>query len=358
MIIVHVVHRDKFTSGYINFMKKYMTEYEHYFIVLHGAQNFVDVNNIFFIQDYRKLSEMAKNVLNICNLIVFSGVFDSLDLLVKLPTNLLRKTYLHFWGAEIYTYSARKSIYHIRYHIQKFTRKYIYKRCAGFIFLIDGEQNEFKKIFRIKGPSFIAPMPEDNIYEVNDCIRRLRRTSHSNNFVNILIGNSASPSNQHMEALQWMERYLPYNIKIYIPLSYGSKVYRDKVIRLAKEKYGDTVVPVLNYMDKITYIEFLSQMDVAIVNTNRQQALGNINLLLALGKKLYIRDDTPMWKEYLRNGYNIFSTDTIKCLNFKDFLEFDDAKRKENEKIYDNLSNYDYAKRSWKFFFENCKMNV
>lgn len=358
MVIAHIVHRDKFTRGYINFMKKYMSDYVHYFVVLQGQSlNLVDELNVYFLSDYRNISDEVRNILNHSDLIVFTGVFDSLLLLERLSRRLLKKTYLQFWGGDIYAYKERKALYHIRYNFQKGRRRYIYNKCAGFIFLIDGEQKEFEEAFHIKkNLCFVVPMPQDDIYEVADYIHRLRLQPRKKGPINILIGNSASSSNQHIEALQWMEKYKPNGIKIYMPLSYGSDEYRNEIIEFAKNKFGNAVVPILNYMNKANYIEFLSQMDIAIMNTNRQQAMGNINLILALGKKLFIRKETPMWSKYCLEGYKVFPAEAIMQMDFQHFIEFSDSDKQENERIYDLSSNYDYAERSWKYFIEHSKI--
>ena len=51
MSIVHVVHRDKFTSGYINFMKTEMGN-ENIFITLKDGfeLSLVDEENIYYIE--------------------------------------------------------------------------------------------------------------------------------------------------------------------------------------------------------------------------------------------------------------------------------------------------------------------
>lgn len=50
-------------------------------------------------------------------------------------------------------------------------------------------------------------------------------------------------------------------------------------------------------MNPEEYCSFLSEMDVAVFNNNRQQGMANIALLANLGTKVFIRNDTSMWDQ-------------------------------------------------------------
>ena len=52
--IVHIVYKDKFSVGYVNFMKLKMSEYEHYFLIpeyecsTYNESDLVDLKNIYY----------------------------------------------------------------------------------------------------------------------------------------------------------------------------------------------------------------------------------------------------------------------------------------------------------------------
>jgi hypothetical protein len=145
--------------------------------------------------------------------------------------------------------------------------------------------------------------------------------------LNILLGNSADPSNNHIEAL---ERLLPFKgqeIKIYAPLSYGDQNHANKVISQGKEWFGDKFVPMTYFMPFEVYLEFLKSIDIAIFNHRRQQAMGNSIMLLGMGKTIFMRSDVSHWRFLIGLGINLSNVENLKLCR----REPDEAK--ENARI-------------------------
>lgn len=104
-MIVHYVSRDKFTTGYINFMKTVMVEYDHYFIT--AAKGFAlnpikDARIVYTVHD-RDLcfSKEIRNLLEKSRMFIISGC-GLAYLTAFLPQNILDKTFFHFWGNDFY----------------------------------------------------------------------------------------------------------------------------------------------------------------------------------------------------------------------------------------------------------------
>jgi hypothetical protein len=109
--------------------------------------------------------------------------------------------------------------------------------------------------------------------------------------INILVGNSADPSNNHLDVLDKLEAHKNENIKIYVPLSYGNQVIAEE-----KKRFGDKFIPRTEMMPFQNYLEFMGLIDIAIFNHKRQQAIGNTITLLGLRKKVFIRSDVVQWQ--------------------------------------------------------------
>lgn len=357
MKVIHVVHRDKFTKGYIDFMKTKMTQYKHYFIIQAEQKlDLVDQNNVFYVKSFEKtISNELLALMDESDVIIFSGIFNSIYLLKQLPRRLLKKTYLQFWGADFYSYSEFRSPIHIRYYLHRFMRKRLYNSCAGHIFLIQGEYKKYESIFGKFDRNFVVSMPTDYVKQIVEEICELRQKKNQKTNINIMIGNSATKSNRHEEVLDWLSKYSDKKITIYMPLSYGDPEYRNRIIRIAKEKYGISAVPIVQYMSTLNYIKFLSAMDIGIINCNRQQGMGNILFLLALGKKVYIRRETTMWESYCSKGYTIFDASKIPELTYEQFLHFTSKDKEKNENICDQIFTYEQYIREWNDFFEAIK---
>ena len=116
---------------------------------------------------------------------------------------------------------------------------------------------------------------------------------------------------------------------------------------------GDIFCPILDYIEKEKYIELLSTCTVGIFNNNRQQAMGNINILLYLGKKLYLRTDVSMWDVYQERGYDIFSVETIPQMSIEEFFKFSNEQRIQNHKIGEKYMDSKEGNICWKKVFES-----
>ena len=319
--ILHIVNSDKFTSAYINYMKMIMTEWRHTFIFLdNGLEiSLVNSSNILRISSYKKLlTDMGvRKILNQSDKIIVSGVFGAENYLLLLTGKILKKTYFHFWGGDFYQFEDCKSF---KKKLHKLILKECVKKCKGTIFLIDGEYQKFNKILKIEKEHMIAPVPNDpfNIIDYSKYWKLSNKSSKR-----IIIGNSATESNMHLEAFKLLSKYRENEIEIWCPLSYGDEAYRKLIIDKGREIFGDAFHPILDFMDKEDYVSFLTTCSVAIFNNNRQQAMGNINALLYLVKKVFLRQDTSMWTSYLNKGYSIYPIEIIESIDADSFFNID-----------------------------------
>lgn len=107
----------------------------------------------------------------------------------------------------------------------------------------------------------------------------------------IMVGNSGFPANNHIDVFQWLSSFKEEDFKVIVPLSYGLPHYIKHVIDKGKQLLGDKFVPLTKYLDTASYAQVLRQVDVAIMNHNRQQAASNIFALLYLKKRVYMKPE-------------------------------------------------------------------
>lgn len=126
-----------------------------------------------------------------------------------------------------------------------------------------------------------------------------------------------------------------------VPLSYGNKVIKEKVLKLGKNLFDSKFSPILDYMSKEEYFKIINNMDVAIFGQRRQEASGNIIQMLKNGTKVFLRNDNNLLDYYRKQGYNIYSFE--EDLNSMDDLQPLSLEEKEhNRKCYlENLIYYD-----------------
>lgn len=116
--------------------------------------------------------------------------------------------------------------------------------------------------------------------------------SHSGN---ILVGNSATPENNHIEAFEFIHSNVDWQSrKIYCPLSYGDLDYAEKIKDAGIKLFGENFIPLMIFLDKNKYNEILSSCELLIFNHTRQQALGNIISGLAMEKVVLLNKINPL----------------------------------------------------------------
>lgn len=225
--------------------------------------------------------------------------------------------------------------------------------CAGTINLINSDVEELCRIFPNNTKHFVAPMMGSPRRKLNFAEIR-QKHSQSNHTHRIIIGNSATNTNQHMKIFHVLEHLKNENITITCPLSYGSDDYRIEIIETGRKIFGRNFIPVTDFMSFEEYVNLLASCEAGIFNNNRQQAMGNISLLLRLGKKVYLREDTSMWKHYTQNmKYIVYPISELENITLHELVNFPPELAYNNIKIAEERANSNYAVEQWRKVFED-----
>lgn len=129
---------------------------------------------------------------------------------------------------------------------------------------------------------------------------------------NILIGNSASYTSNHIDSFSLLMGIDIGNAKIICPLSYGDKKYSRYVENQGVKYFGESFKPLVNFMPLSEYIENISSCGYVIMNHCRQQAYGNIVTMLYLGAKVFLREENPLYSYLKSKGMHIFSIQELE----------------------------------------------
>lgn len=131
--------------------------------------------------------------------------------------------------------------------------------------------------------------------------------------INVLVGNSADPSNNHTEVLELLSEYNVSFDKLTLPVSYGKNYYLKRLEeKILSSNVSGNVELLKSFVDINTYNNILKNCSYAIMNHNRQQAYGNIIALLYFGKTLYINPINPLYNFLVRKGIVLKSTHDLK----------------------------------------------
>jgi dTDP-N-acetylfucosamine:lipid II N-acetylfucosaminyltransferase len=128
----------------------------------------------------------------------------------------------------------------------------------------------------------------------------------SSSACNILLGNSATPENNHLEAMRLIEGAVGHDRKIICPLSYGMPAYASMISNEGERVFGDRFVPLQDYMATAPYLEMLRSCSVTAMNHLRQQAMGNIIMMLWLGARVFLNHENPINKAMASIGVDVY----------------------------------------------------
>ena len=199
---------------------------------------------------------------------------------------------------------------------------------------------EFDYVKRINSKLISAPFEYGTIegLSIDDEVYHIKKAN------NILIGNSGSPSNNHVDAFSKVAKYKQVGQKIIVPLSYGGKKdYIDFVLEKGNSYFGNDFIPILDFMPLIDYKKLISSCGYAVFNHRRQQALGNINTMGYFGAKLFLNSESPIFKYFKRQGVKIFDINKIKTTSFSQALS--DKEIKVNKAVLFDLYSNDALKK-------------
>lgn len=123
----------------------------------------------------------------------------------------------------------------------------------------------------------------------------------------ILVGNSASFTNNHLEIFDLLARQDIAGRRIVVPLSYGNPAYRDAIVARGGELFGSAFMPLIEYLPLDDYMSVIANCNVVIMNHKRQQAMGNIGAALYHGAHVFLDEANPA-ADFFRSNGAIFRT--------------------------------------------------
>jgi len=301
--ILHCMHAEKFTESFIDFVEQNFDSSKHQYLIRQSEKfKTKPRSNVVFVREgLSKLKQflLYAKYLNRAEKIILHGLFDrGMFIILFIQPWLLQRCYWVMWGGDLYYYQNRPRGF--RSDLFELIRASVIRRIGHFITYIKGDYELAQKWYGAKGEYHNCLMYPSNLY------KKYVVPPKQGDTVNILVGNSADPTNNHAEVFEKLKPYKDQNIKIYCPLSYGPIEYAEQMAKLGNELFGDKFTPLLDFMPFEKYLDLLGQIDIAVFAHARQQAMGNTITLLGMGKKVYMRTDVTSWSLFATLGVTIF----------------------------------------------------
>ena len=127
----------------------------------------------------------------------------------------------------------------------------------------------------------------------------------SKNADSILVGNSATMTNNHLDILSLLEQRGITNV-IQMPLSYGDKYYAGYLMQVTESSKMKINV-ISDFIEKGEYASFLTHCRALVLGCIRQQALGNIIMMLSQGGKVFLYKDSMDYQYLKKEGFVVFT---------------------------------------------------
>jgi hypothetical protein len=146
----------------------------------------------------------------------------------------------------------------------------------------------------------------------------------------LLLGNSATPANNHVEAIELLRTRLPEGGRLLVPLSYGRASYAQSVIGVGRAALAERFDPLTDWMPIADYNIRIGSCGFVFMNHRRQQALGNICAALYKGASVYLRRENPLFGFLTGLGITLRAIETLEADPVATLQSLDGEQRMRN----------------------------
>ena len=134
---------------------------------------------------------------------------------------------------------------------------------------------------------------------------------------NIVIGNSASLSNNHLYAFKFLSDLDLGQRKVIVPLNYnGDARYKKHVVDFGLKTFKSKFSPLIKFLPLDEYNKLFLSVGYCIYANWRQEAMGNILIALYLGCKVFLSNKSSLFKHFRELDVYVFELELIDCNSF------------------------------------------
>lgn len=320
---VHLISIDKFIKDYVDFVNGYFSKNDHCFII-YGAETAeygeLYAENVIWLHSQGQVKDVKRRLL-LAGRIILHGLWQDfyLNFFIQDP-GLLTKTIWVIWGGDLYRYrelgaDERKS--------EKERVRAWFAQNVRFMAGIPGDYKYAREWYKTRAFLLeqVTIFYPSNLYRGELNIKKWE-ISNSTKYYNVLLGNSATPTNLHLDGINVLRGYTEFEFKVIAPLTYGNDSYRKTVIEAGFNLLGDKFVPLVEHLPHSKYSSLISSIHFMLLPHNRQQAFGTICEGLSKGSHILLRDNTSHFgylgnlgficKDFRKNDAFDFSAEAIE----------------------------------------------
>lgn len=335
-MILHLFDDEKISNRIVANFNEVFPNGNRYVCFYKDKLRYIKENQEIILFDYSR-DKFDKNILNgVDKILVHYLSVQKIHFINEYISQSLRiKIYWALWGADLYNdvlaskgyeiYSGKDYISSIKSKLKNLffsfvaprdTQEYSVRTKTDFItnrvdyiLTSDAEFKIFRKYFgkEIKAKCISSgPL----YYPIEDVLGNLFGKYIDGH--NIMIGNSASFTNNHIYAMKFLSTLCTTGRKKYVPLSYGgSSRYVHKIIQKGKKYFGSDFKPLTDFMPLDDYNRLMLSNNVFIYGNWRQEAVGNIVIAIYLGAKVFVSEKSPLVEYFQSMGIKLYITERM-----------------------------------------------
>lgn len=305
----------------INNTPAFFDKSEHLFVTPHERtfKSFSCIDNIELVRVKNKEgADVINAVGSRCDWIIMHGICNWIEIL-RIRPKYLHKIIWRTWGGnKVSTSFSSKRI--LRMQIKKGLYSIAVNRvnkfaAVGIHNIVD--KYELKGIIK-KPPMYVLPYWQKGRDEI---LRKIlqNKQKHDQKEINVMIGHSGYYEDNHINVMKELERFKNEAIHLYLVLAYGDRDYVNEIKQYALQAWKDKVTIVEDYKCYDEYVLFLDTIDIAILDSPVQNALGTIALLLFLKKKVFLNAEGVMFQAFRYYNIPCGTVESIGRIRFSDF---------------------------------------
>ena len=174
-----------------------------------------------------------------------------------------------------------------------------------------------------------------------------------NNCIKVMIGHSALSSLAHIDIIKKLEHLIDDDIKISLPLGYGVNEYKQSIIDYLKYDYNGRYEFIEKMLTPVEYLEYLNTIDICIINSDTQTAVGNVLVLAYIGKKLYFKKNSPLQKGLRMLGVTTYDIESLPNISKAEFLSSTKNSNIISKQAVEPLINNRIIYQQWEYYLNS-----
>ena len=329
--ILHLVNDEKFIGfAHASFTEEQAAQSD--FWVLSGAESLKHIKfpcRLFTVDQFYTEETLA--IVNAYDLIVLHFLDTKYDRLLQ-NAALKPKILWIGWGGDYYWLADTLADFHM---YKPLTRKLVSKIMGNqLVYFFSKKVNRIRRKRRLRlintGISYFAPVLPDDYQLIKKSHPDFKPQYVQWNYGNleqhyikgyedftvtgndILLGNSATPTNNHLDVFEVLAKIHVNNHIILLPLNYGDlnygKIIQQKVMGL----FPQQAHVLSEFMPYEEYMKLLQNCGNVVMGHIRQQALGNIVAMLYVGAKVYFYKDSVTYAFFKNRGFTVFTLEALQ----------------------------------------------